>query len=174
MSKPSQVATLSWVSNAPVQINVGRDLNIYGGAATVDMPSDSVPPCSAPAAAPWSRLWLGIRLCAAAAWFFAKWSFWLAVAVVVLVPLTAAMLLSLGIWLLGRGAELLLWIERRCGGGPTQLAYLPALPRDTSRLPAGELVEAKQLLEAGATDSRDVERLITHASKGRSHVSTRA
>jgi hypothetical protein len=149
---------MNWVSNAPVQINVGRDLHIYGGAAAVDMPSDRMPPCSGPTAAQRDRLWLSIRLFAAAAWFLAKCSFWLAVAVVVLVPLTAAMLLSFGIWLLGRGAELLLWIERRCGGGPTQLAYLPALPhRDPPPLP-----DAK--LGPHSSDALDVELLSTRAS----------
>jgi hypothetical protein len=163
---------MRWVSNAPVSIHVGRDLNIYGGAAV----SDCAPLCSsALTAAPWSRLWLGLRLFISGAWFAAKLTFWLGVALLVLVPVLTALLLSLSLWLLGRGAEFLLWVECKCGGGPMQLAYLPAVPRDPARLSAGELeVEAKRLLEAGATDSRDVERLTTHASKGRSHVSTRA
>jgi hypothetical protein len=74
-----------------------------------------------------------------ALWFVAQVIFWCGLALIVLAPLIAAMLLSLGIWLLGRLAEQMLWIESKLGGGPTQLAYMPTLDHSARRTQVADI-----------------------------------
>lgn len=128
----TQGSNIGWVSNGPVQFNVAGDVNIHGGCTQVEMPDDCVLTRASSArkvATTARRVWTAAKIFASALWFLARVMFWFGLALLVLAPLVAAMLLSICIWLLGRGAEQLLWIECKLGGGPTQLAYVPMLDR---------------------------------------------
>lgn len=145
---------MNWVSNAPVQVNVGRDLHIHCGTTStvIDTPDDCVlPPRTAGSGfvAAGRRLWSVAKLFAVAAWFLAKVIFWIVVAGLVGGVVLPAAALALSLWILARVADLLLWVERSLGGGPTQLAYLPTLASHRVSLmgEGGELdsVEMRQL-----------------------------
>lgn len=156
--------TASWTSSAPVQINVARDLHIHGGGttSTFDVPDD----CEGSHASQGfavdlrrflRRSWSAVRLFAAAVWFVVRVIFWAVVGTLVLCVVLPALVLSLGLWLLGRLAALLLVLECKLGGGPTQLAYAPTLrpsrPRGLCGLTAREDAKPLVVPEGAAKDS---------------------
>lgn len=114
-----------WVSNGPVQINVGRDLHIHGGGCGPAFEPDAMP-----------RRELAPSLVFNVSRVF--WVLWTLAEVVVrlvggLLALAAWItftLLAIGVWLLGRIGDLLRGAEHVCGGAPTKLVYVPSfMPR---------------------------------------------
>jgi hypothetical protein len=117
------------VFSGPVQINVGRDLNIYGGASSApEIPDDCVVP-RGDSDSEWIVLKVvGVLLA-------------LAIGVPVVLGVAAAAALAVGClaltalafdiaaWMLGRIFDLYSLIERSCGGGPTRLIILSCLLR---------------------------------------------
>lgn len=121
MSKLAKHSVPGWSQN--VQINAGRDVNIYNGCKHPQpiIDRNSYAPAVAFNA---SKVFARIGALAGA-----------------LVDLLAAGLqlcawivfgsMALTVWLLGRVANLVLIVERRIGGGPKQLIYVPSvLQRD--------------------------------------------
>ena len=140
MSKFAKSATaLTWVSRGPVQINVGRDFHLHGAAAAAsDVPDGCVLPRANAApgfVAAMVHLGSAVKLFVSAGWFLTKVAFWVLVGLLVLCVVLPAMALALSLWLLARIAELPLFLERRLGGGPLQLVYVPWLPQSRYRVP---------------------------------------
>jgi hypothetical protein len=140
-----------WVSNGPVQINVGRDLHIHGGCGGhAALPDDIAPPHHD--YAPGIVYAIG-RVCAA------LWTVATAFAVIVKWAMLASAwvtftVLAGAFWLVCRTFDVLHWALRRtesiAGGGPTQLVYVPSfMPQPTMhQLGPGnpaELADLKQL-----------------------------
>lgn len=114
-----------WVSHAPVQINVGRDLHIHGGGCGPEFEPDAMPRREfTPSLAfnvsrvfhiTWTLVGVVARLVGAL------------LAVCAWVTFT---LLAIGVWLLGRVGDLLRGAEHVCGGAPSRLVYVPSfMPR---------------------------------------------
>jgi hypothetical protein len=115
-----------------VQINVAGDLRIDGGgcSSSVDVASGTISSVVGDADSGW---WFVLKLLGIAIAVVVCAS--IAVPVIVAVALIAgAILLTVctlvtAVWLLGRTANLVLIIERKIGGGPDRLVYVPSVLR---------------------------------------------
>lgn len=120
-----------WVSHGPVQINVGRDLHIHGGGrGYVEMPDDCAPPRERRSLVPGlviTLFRLGMRIARAI-----KALAMLVLGLVLVCAWVVFGALALGLWALGRAADLVHFVERTFGGAPTQLVYVPSIlqPRE--------------------------------------------
>lgn len=121
-----------WVSNGPVQINVGRDLHIHGGGRGYAELADDCAPRERRSLVPGLAITLfrvSMRLFKAA-----KALVMLVLGLVLVCAWVVFGALALGLWALGRAADLVHFVERTFGGAPTQLVYVPSIlqPREPS------------------------------------------
>jgi hypothetical protein len=121
-----------WVSNGPVQINVGRDLHKHGGGrGYVEMPDD----CVAPRASVGPGLGFALMRVLTVVWTLATVLARLAAVLLAVVAWVTFTALALSVWLLGRIGDLLRGAEAVCGGAPTQLVYVPSFMSRDNALP---------------------------------------
>ena len=141
MTKLAKTHMPGWVSNAPVQINVGRDLHIHGGfgeaqSTATDCPSHDVG----------TRVVGAFARVATALWWTAKAVFWLGYGLLSLCAWTTFGAYAIAVWFVGRLGDLLRGVERLHGAGPTHLLYVPSVMRrdDMPVLTAGDRVNELQ------------------------------
>lgn len=128
-----------WVSHGNVQINVGRDLHIHGGGrGYVEMPADCAPR-ERGSLVPGLVITLfrvAVRIARAI-----KALVMLVLGLVLLCAWLVFGTASVCFWALNRVIDLLKWtlggLERRLGGAPTQLVYVPSIlqPREPTEAP---------------------------------------
>jgi hypothetical protein len=155
LRQESDRGRMTWTSNAPVQINVGRDLHIHGsGSAPRHVPTAATP---APRAEFGPGLAFAVSRLCAIVWTLIKAAAWLVVAAVSLTAWTVFGTFALAVWLLGRVGNLLLIGERLCGGGPTQFVYVPSvLQRDGAQVRALESDYDCDIIDTEATTTSTV------------------
>jgi hypothetical protein len=113
-----------WVSNGPVQINVGRDLHIHGCGGRAELPDDIAPPSGRSG---WSLAKIiGVVIAVAVCVPIALAGAALAATVIAAIC-TTALGAVIVLWIVGRSAELLLLLEDALGGGRWRLAIVSSL-----------------------------------------------
>lgn len=127
MSKLAKTQMPGWVSHGPVQINVGRDLHIHGGAS-FEQPEVSHD--------------VGTRVVGAAArvgtalWWTLKATYYLAYGLLSLAAWLTFSALAIALWVIGRIGDLLRGAESLAGGAPGRLIYVPSVMQRNEVLPA--------------------------------------
>jgi hypothetical protein len=115
-----------WVSNAPVQINVGRDLHIHGCGGRAELPDDvALPRASVGPGLGFSIIRVGVAL-----WSIVEVLCRVAATLLMLAAWVTFSALAFALWSLGRVADIVLYVEHSLGGAPRQLVYVPSfMPR---------------------------------------------
>lgn len=128
MTKLAKNHMPGWVSHGNVQINVGRDLHIHGGA--------SFEPDYAPQHDVGTRVVGAFARVGTALWWTLKATYYLAYGLLSLAAWLTFSALAIALWVVGRIGDLLRGAESLAGGAPGHLIYVPSVLQRNEVLPA--------------------------------------